>query len=55
MESSFIFTAAIAVLVAAAMLLIEKRPPRQVALVVAFMLLSWIVYALLFGSAPHGA
>jgi divalent metal cation (Fe/Co/Zn/Cd) transporter len=53
MESSFFFTAAIVVAVAAAMLFIEKRPPSQVGMVVAFMLLTWVVYVVLFRGIPH--
>lgn len=53
MESSFIFTASIIALVAAAMLFIEKRPPSQVGMVVAFMLLTWVVYVVLFRGVPH--
>jgi uncharacterized membrane protein (UPF0136 family) len=53
MESSFIFTASIVVLVAAAMLFIEKRPPRQVGMVVALMLLTWVAYVVLFRGIPH--
>lgn len=52
MESPHILTGAIIALVAAAMLFIEKRPPAHVALVVAFMGLSWGVYWLLFHATP---
>lgn len=53
MGSSFVFTAGIVLLIAAAMLFIEKRPLSQVVMVVAFMLMSWVVYVLLFRGIPH--
>lgn len=55
MESSFIFTGAIIAAVALAMLFIERRPPRQVGIVVAFMLLTWVIYVVLFRGIPHAA
>lgn len=52
MESQHFLTVGIIALVAAAMLFIEKRPPAHVALVVAFMALSWGIYWLLFQATP---
>lgn len=52
MDSSHFFIGVIIALVAAAMIFIEKRPLSHVAMVVAFMLLSWGVYSFLINAAP---
>lgn len=52
MEPSHIFTGVIIALIAAAMIFIEKRPLSQVAMVVAFMVLTWVVYWVMFQTAP---
>lgn len=55
MDSSHFFIGVIIALVAAAMIFIEKRPMSHVAMVVAFMLLSWGVYSFLINAAPPAA
>lgn len=55
MESAHIFIGVIVALIAAVMIFIEKRPLSQVALVVAFMVVSWVVYWLVSQATPPAA
>lgn len=52
MESSNFFTAFVIFLVAGAMIFIEKRPLRKVAVIVALMIMTWVVYLVLFQDTP---
>jgi len=52
MESSHFLTAVIIFLVAGIMLFVEKRPIRQVAVVVTLMVASWVLYLMVFQNTP---
>ncbi len=55
MESPHFLTAVVIFLVAGVMLFVEKRPLKKVALVVAFMIMTWVAYLWLFPAAPPAA